>query len=164
VGFAAGSACKNVTFDLAKSYIVSACLSLSEIKSEHVDGAIHQELVWAECVRRPDQPTVRTTAKAGTMPTGDRLGLDNQQSTQKWPARRHVGTDGDKPEIVNLHLTTEFKKPFSLSAVPGAEIAPAEDENNWMLSLKFGELAAFGGVVAKLIVGEDSLWNHSDRI
>jgi hypothetical protein len=36
-----------------------------------------------------------------------------------------VGTDGDKPAIANLHLAVEFKKPFSLSAVLGAETAAA---------------------------------------
>src|SRR6266516_6168285 len=30
----------------------------------------------------------------------------------------------------------------------------------WMLSLQFGELPAFRGVVGKLIVGEDSPWNN----
>jgi hypothetical protein len=30
-----------------------------------------------------------------------------------------VRTDRDKPAIANLHLTMEFKKPFSLSAVLG---------------------------------------------
>ena len=29
-------------------------LCLSEIKSEHIDGAIRQELASAECVRRPE--------------------------------------------------------------------------------------------------------------
>jgi hypothetical protein len=33
-------------------------LSLSEIKSERIDGAIRQELVSAECVRRPELPAV----------------------------------------------------------------------------------------------------------
>jgi hypothetical protein len=30
-------------------------LSLSEIKSEHIDDAIHRELVSRKCVRRPQQ-------------------------------------------------------------------------------------------------------------
>ena len=46
-----------------------------------------------------------------------------------------VGTDRDKPAITNLHLTVEFKKSFSLSAVLGAETAAAEDENHGMLPL-----------------------------
>jgi len=54
----------------------------------------------------------------------------------------------------------EFNKPFILPALLGAETSAAEDENHWMLSLQFGELPAFRGVVGKLIVGEDSPWNN----
>ena len=50
-----------------------------------------------------------------------------------------VGTDRDKPAIANLHLTVEFQKPFSLSAVLGAETAAAEDVNHRMLALQLGE-------------------------
>ncbi len=71
-----------------------------------------------------------------------------------------VGTDRDKPAIANLELTMKFNKPFSLPAVLGAETSAAEDENHWMLSLQFGELPAFRGVVGKLIVGEDNPWNN----
>jgi hypothetical protein len=71
-----------------------------------------------------------------------------------------VGTDRDKPAIANLHLTMEFKKPFSLSTVLGAESAAAEDEHHGMLSLQFGELPPFRGLVGKLIVGEDSPGNN----
>jgi hypothetical protein len=71
-----------------------------------------------------------------------------------------VGTDRNEPAIANFHLTVEFKKPFSLPAILGAETSAAEDENHWMLSLQFGELPAFRGVVGKLIVGEDSPWNN----
>ena len=71
-----------------------------------------------------------------------------------------VGANRDKPAIGNLELTMEFNKPFSLPAVLGAETSAAEDENHWMLSLQFGELPAFRGVVGKLIVGEDSPWNN----
>jgi hypothetical protein len=39
--------------------------------------------------------------------------------------------------IGNLELTMEFNKPFSLSAVLGAETSAAEDENHWMWSLQF---------------------------
>ena len=71
-----------------------------------------------------------------------------------------VGANRDKPAIGNLELTMEFNKPFSLPAVLGAETSTAEDQNHWMLSLQFGELPAFRGVVGKLIVGEDSPWNN----
>jgi hypothetical protein len=54
----------------------------------------------------------------------------------------------------------EFNKPFILPALLGAETSAAEDENHWMLSLQFGELPAFRGVVGKLIVGEDSFRNN----
>jgi len=47
-----------------------------------------------------------------------------------------VGTDRHKAAIANLHLTMEFKKPFSLSAVLGAESAAAEDEHHGMLEPK----------------------------
>jgi hypothetical protein len=71
-----------------------------------------------------------------------------------------VGANRDQPAIANLQLTMECNKPFSLPAVLGAETSAAEDEDQWMLSLQFGELSAFRGVVGKLVVGEDSPWNN----
>src|SRR5208283_680847 len=71
-----------------------------------------------------------------------------------------VGANRDKPAIGNLELTMEFNKPFSLPAVLGAETSAAEDENHWMLSLQFGELPAFRGVVGKLIVARDRPGNN----
>jgi len=71
-----------------------------------------------------------------------------------------VGANRDKPAIGNLELTMELNKPFRLPAVLGAETAAAEDENHWMLSLQFGELPAFRGVVSKLVVGEDRPWDN----
>src|SRR5215813_12536530 len=53
----------------------------------------------------------------------------------------------------------ECNKPLSLPAVLGAETSAAEDEDHWMLSLQFGELPTFRGVVGKLVVGENSPWN-----
>ena len=75
-----------------------------------------------------------------------------------------VGTDRDKAAIANLHLTMEFKKPFSLSAVLGAETAAAEDEDHRMLALQLGELPAFRRVVGKFVVGENGPGTMSDRI
>jgi hypothetical protein len=49
----------------------------------------------------------------------------------------------------------ELNKHFRLPAILGAVTAAAEDENHGMLSLQFGELPAFRGVVGKLIVGKD---------
>src|SRR6266403_755385 len=54
----------------------------------------------------------------------------------------------------------ELHKPFGLAAVLGAETSAAEDENHGMRSLQFGELAAFRGVVGKLVVGKDGAWNN----
>jgi hypothetical protein len=54
----------------------------------------------------------------------------------------------------------ELNKPFSLTAVLGAETTAAEDENHWMLPLQFGELPTFRGVIGKLIVGEDRPGNN----
>jgi hypothetical protein len=54
----------------------------------------------------------------------------------------------------------ELNKPFSVPAVLGAETSAAEDENHWMLSLQFGELPTFRGVIGKLIVGEDCPGNN----
>jgi hypothetical protein len=71
-----------------------------------------------------------------------------------------VGADRDKAAIANLHLTMEFKKPFSLSAVLGAESAAAEDEYHRMLALQLGELSAFRCVVGKFVVGKDGPWNN----
>src|SRR3984893_5002131 len=74
--------------------------------------------------------------------------------------RPKYGTDRDKPAIANLHLTMEFKKPFSLSAVLGAESAAAEDEHHGMLALQVGELPAFRRVIGKFVVGENGPWNN----
>ena len=71
-----------------------------------------------------------------------------------------VGADRDQPAIGDLELTMELNEPFSLPAVLGAETSAAEDENHGMLSLQFGELAAFRGVVGKLVVGEDGPGNN----
>src|ERR1700733_4458480 len=76
-----------------------------------------------------------------------------------------VGTDRDKPAIgANLHLAVEFNKPFSLSAVLGAETAAAEDEDHGMLALQLGELPAFRRVVGKFVVGKMAAGPMSDRI
>jgi hypothetical protein len=71
-----------------------------------------------------------------------------------------VGTDRDKPAIANLHLTVEFKKPFSLSAVLRAETAAAEDDDHGMLALQLGELSAFRRVVREFVVGENGAGNN----
>jgi hypothetical protein len=60
-----------------------------------------------------------------------------------------VGTDCDKPAVANLRLAIKFKKPFSLSAVLGAESAAAEDEHHRMLALQLGELPTFRRVTGK---------------
>ena len=54
----------------------------------------------------------------------------------------------------------EFNEPFILPPLLGAETSAPEDENHWMLSLQFGELPAFRGVVGKLMIGEDSPLNN----
>jgi hypothetical protein len=71
-----------------------------------------------------------------------------------------VGTDRDKPAITNLHLTMEFKKPFSLSPVLGAEAAAAQDEDHGMLALQLGEFPALRRLVGKFVVGENGPWNY----
>src|ERR1700740_3358101 len=71
-----------------------------------------------------------------------------------------VSADRDKAAIANLHLTMEFKKAFSLSAVLGTESAAAENEHHRMLALQLGELTAFRRVVGKFVVGENSPWNN----
>src|SRR5215471_8081096 len=54
----------------------------------------------------------------------------------------------------------QCNKPLSLPTVLGAETSATEDDDHWMLSLQFGELPAFRGVVGKLVVGDDSPWNN----
>ena len=84
---------------------------------------------------------------------------------EKWPVRAHsasiltrlgkvVGADGDETRVGDLDLAMELDEEFGLAAVLGAEATAAEDEYHRMRSLQFGELAAFGGVVGKLVVGE----------
>jgi hypothetical protein len=70
-----------------------------------------------------------------------------------------VGADRDKAAIANLHLTMELKKPFSLSAVLGAEAAAAEDEHHRMRALQLGKLPAFRRVVGKFVIGKSGPWN-----
>jgi hypothetical protein len=62
--------------------------------------------------------------------------------------------------IVTSRLTMEFKKPFSLSAVLGAETAAAEDEHHGMLALQLGQLPVFRRMVGKFVVGENGPWNN----
>src|SRR5271165_5668293 len=71
-----------------------------------------------------------------------------------------VGANRDQPAIGNLEFTMQLNQPFSLPAVLGTETSAAENQNHWMLPLKFGEPAVFRGVVGKLIVGEESSWNN----
>jgi hypothetical protein len=71
-----------------------------------------------------------------------------------------LGANRDQPAIGDLELSIKVHKAFGLPAVFGAETAAAQDENHGMLSLQFGELPAFRGVVGKLIVGEDSPGNN----
>jgi hypothetical protein len=66
-----------------------------------------------------------------------------------------VGAHRDKAAIANLHLSMEFKKSFSLSAVLGAVATAAQDEHHRMLALQLGELPAFRRVVGKFVVGEN---------
>jgi hypothetical protein len=54
----------------------------------------------------------------------------------------------------------EFKKPFRLSAVLGAESATAQHEHHRMLALQLGELPVFRRVIGKFVVGEDGPWNN----
>ena len=54
----------------------------------------------------------------------------------------------------------ELNEQFGLAAILGAITAAAEDQNHGMRSLEFGELAAFRGMVGKLVVGEGSAWNN----
>src|SRR6266851_7609722 len=53
----------------------------------------------------------------------------------------------------------ELNQPFRLPAVLGSVTPAAKDEDHGVLSLQFGELSVFRGVVGQLIVGEESLWN-----
>src|ERR1035438_452127 len=71
-----------------------------------------------------------------------------------------VGANRDKPAIAGLNLAMEFKEAFMLPAVFGTEPPAAEDENHRLLSLQFRELAVFGGVVRKLVVGESGPWHN----
>jgi hypothetical protein len=52
-----------------------------------------------------------------------------------------------------------LNKQFGLPAILGAETAAAKDENHGVWALQVRELAAFAGVVGKLIVGEDGAGN-----
>jgi hypothetical protein len=54
----------------------------------------------------------------------------------------------------------EFNQAFSLPAVLGTETSAAEDENHGILSLQFGELPAFCGMVGKFIVGKARPRDH----
>jgi hypothetical protein len=54
----------------------------------------------------------------------------------------------------------KLNKAFSLAAVLWAEASAAEHDNHRILPLQFGEFSMFPGVVGKLVVGEDSPWNH----
>jgi len=73
--------------------------------------------------------------------------------------RNIIGADRDQPAVGNFELTMELNQQFGLPAVFGAEAAAAEDKNHGMRSLQLGKLSALGGVVGKLVVGEDRSCN-----
>jgi hypothetical protein len=58
-----------------------------------------------------------------------------------------VGADRDQPAIGNLEFTMELNQPFRLSAVFGSVATAAEDEDHGVVSLQFGELPVFRGMV-----------------
>jgi len=64
-----------------------------------------------------------------------------------------VGADGDQAAIADFEFTVEFDQPFGLTAVFGAEASAAEDDDQGMLALQFGELPMFSGVVGKFSRG-----------
>src|ERR1700738_3266820 len=71
-----------------------------------------------------------------------------------------VGADRDHPAIANLHLTMELQQTFCLTAIFWAEAAAAKDEPHGILSLQLGEFSMLRGMVAQLIVGENSSRHH----
>jgi hypothetical protein len=71
-----------------------------------------------------------------------------------------VGADRDQPAITNLHLTMELRQTFGLTAIFWTEGAAAKDEDHRILSLQLGEFSMLRGLVAKLIVGENSSRHH----
>ena len=77
---------------------------------------------------------------------------------KSWPAKKPVADVDLINDKTGLEDTMEFNQPFSLPAVLGSETSAAEDENHWMLSLQFGELSPFRGVIGKFIIGEDNPW------
>src|SRR5262249_41283977 len=64
-----------------------------------------------------------------------------------------VGANRDQATVANLDLMMELNKPFMLPTILGTVTSAAEDENHWILSLQFGQLPAFRGVVRKFVVG-----------
>lgn len=54
----------------------------------------------------------------------------------------------------------ELNKPLMLSPLFWTITAATEDENHWIVLLKLRQLAAFCGVVCKLIIWKDSAWNN----
>ena len=58
-----------------------------------------------------------------------------------------VGADRDQPAIGNLEFTMELNQPFRLSAVFRSVTTAAEDEDQGVVSLQFGELPVFRGMV-----------------
>src|SRR5262249_22511530 len=71
-----------------------------------------------------------------------------------------VRADCDQPAIPHLELTMKLNEPFMLPAVLGAVTSATENENHWILFLKFRELPALRGVIGKLVIGEHSSWKN----
>jgi hypothetical protein len=71
-----------------------------------------------------------------------------------------IGADGDEAAIADFDFAMELDEILGLATVFGAETAAAEDQDNGMLSLQFGELPPFRRVVGKLIVWELGPWNN----
>ena len=75
-----------------------------------------------------------------------------------------VGRNRDHSTIAHLHLSIEFQQPFSLTTVFRTEPPAAKDKYHRILALQLGQLSMLAGVVAELIIRENSslydVWSH----
>jgi len=65
-----------------------------------------------------------------------------------------VGANSDQPAIANFELPMKLHEPFVLPAVLGAKTSAAQNKNHGVLSLQFGELPVFAGMIGKFVIGK----------
>jgi hypothetical protein len=78
-----------------------------------------------------------------------------------------VCANGHETAISHFQFTMQLDEELCLPTILGTKTSAAEHENQGVLTLELGELAAFGSVVGKFVVGEEgaghNIGSHNQR-